>query len=257
MQNGNRILVVDGDIHLGKFLKRQLGRKDYQVDHKTDGKDAGDEIHGNICDLLILDLDLPGIDGLALLQRIRATLPRLPVLVLTARSRTEDIVRGLDEGADDYLIKPFSFLELVARIRVLLSRNYVHPAAVAPIPGGLTINRETHQAFRGHRRIDLTLREFEVLEYLVNNSGKVLSRKTLMEDVWKIAYDPATNVVDVYMKYLRDKIAIDGETKLIRTIRGVGYVLSDVCERPALRVIEAAPRSMFQDAAVLDAACAA
>jgi len=213
MQNEHKILVVDGDIHLGKFLKRQLGHKNYRVESKTDGKGAGDELHNNPYDLL------------------------------TARNRTEDIVRGLDVGADDYLKKPFSFLELAARIQVILSRRLIAPAAVAPAAGSLTIDSDGHQAFRGQRRIDLTRREFEILEYLMNNSGKVLSRKVLMEDIWKTPYDPSTNIVDVYVKYLRDKIAIEGETNLIRTIRGVGYVLSDGCELPPTSVVNAAARS--------------
>jgi len=243
MQNEHKILVVDGDIHLGKFLKRQLGHKNYRVESKTDGKGAGDELHNNPYDLLILDLNLPDMDGIDLLKRIRVAHPRLPILVLTARNRTEDIVRGLDVGADDYLKKPFSFLELAARIQVILSRRLIAPAAVAPAAGSLTIDSDGHQAFRGQRRIDLTRREFEILEYLMNNSGKVLSRKVLMEDIWKTPYDPSTNIVDVYVKYLRDKIAIEGETNLIRTIRGVGYVLSDGCELPPTSVVNAAARS--------------
>ena len=148
-------------------------------------------------------------------------------------------------------------MELTARIRVLLSRSIVGPAAVAPTAGGLTFDRDGHQAFRGQRRIDLTHREFEILEYMMKNMGKVLSRKTLMEDVWKIAYDPATNVVDVYMKYLRDKIAIDGETKLIRTIRGVGYVLTDGCELPPKKALGGVTRSMFEAATAIGSTCAA
>jgi len=208
MQNERKILVVDGDIHLGKFLKRQLGQKNYRVDLQTDGKYAADELQGNMYDLVILDLDLPGMDGMDLLKKIHVDQPRLSKLVLTARNRTEDIVRGLDEGADDYLTKPFSFMELAARVRVLLSRKLATPAAVAQAAGDLRIDRDGHQAFRGDRRIDLTLREFELLEYLTDNIGRALSRKTLMEDVWKVAYDPATNIVDVYMKYLRDKIDV-------------------------------------------------
>ena len=151
-----KILVVDGDIHLGKFLKRQLGHKNHRVDIKTNGKDAGDELRGNSYDLLILELNLPDLDGIDLIKKIHAALPSLPILVLTARNRAEDIVRGLDEGADDYLTKPFCFMELAARVQVLLSRNYVALAAVVPTAGGLTIDMDGHQAFRGGRRIDST-----------------------------------------------------------------------------------------------------
>lgn len=257
MHNLHKILVVDGDIHLGKFLKRQLGHKNYSVDFKTNGKDAGDELRGNMYDLLILDLNLPDMDGIELLKKIHVTQPRLPILVLTARGRTEDVARGLDEGAGDYLRKPFSFMELAARVRVLLSRNHFTPAAVAPAAGDLTIDRDGHQVFRGQRRIDLTQREFEILEYLMNNKGKAMSRKTLMEEVWKVPYDSTTNIVDVYMKYLRDKIAIVGETNLIRTIRGVGYVLSDGCERLPCGVVDVDPRSMYDATTAIGATCVA
>jgi two-component system OmpR family response regulator len=197
------------------------------------------------------------MDGMDLLKKIHVDQPRISKLVLTARSRKEDIVRGLDEGADDYLTKPFSFMELAARVQTLLSRKVAPRAAVASMSGGLTIDGDGHQVFRGMRRIDLTLREFELLEYLTNNIGKVLSRKTLMEDVWKVAYDPATNIVDVYMKYLRDKIDIDGEAKLIRTIRGVGYVLGDGTGRWGSRDVDAGVSSMYQGMSALGSACAA
>ena len=257
MHDLSKILVVDDDIHLGKFLKRQFGQRNYQVDFIADGKDADDQLRGNHYALLIIELNLPGIDGFDLLKRIHAAHPRLPILVLTERNRTEDIVRGLDAGADAYLKKPFSFLELAARVQVLLSRNYDCPASVAATAVGLTIDRDGHRVFRGHRRIDLTQREFEILEYLMKNAGRALSRKTLMEDVWKVAYDPATNIVDVYMKYLRDKIDLDGETKLIRTIRGVGYVLTDGCELPPKKALGGVTRSMFEAATAIGSTCAA
>jgi two-component system, OmpR family, copper resistance phosphate regulon response regulator CusR len=237
--------------------KRLAAYGDFRVESKTDGKDAGDALSGNIYDLLILDLNLPDMDGIDFLKKIRGTQPKLPILVLTARDGVEDVVRGLDEGADDCLRKPFSFMELTARIGVLLSRSFVAPVAIAPTAGGLRVDRDGHQAFRDQRRIDLTHREFEILEYLMNNIGKALSRKTLMEDIWKIAYDPSTNIVDVYVKYLRDKIAIEGETKLIRTVRGVGYVLSDGCELPASRLDDAAARRRVHAATLIGAARAA
>lgn len=251
-----KILVVDGDIHLGMFLKRQLGHKNHQVDVKTSGKDADNEIRANRYDLLILELNLPDLDGMDLIKKIHAALPTLPILVLTARNKTEDIVRGLDEGAADYLTKPFSFQELVARIQVQLSRNHVTGAALVPMAGGLTIDMEGHQAFRDGRRIDLTHRECELLDYMMKNAGKALSRKTLMEDVWKVAYDPKTNIVDVYLNYLRDKIEIDGEPKLIHTIRNVGYVLRDASERMPCRSVEADPWRMSQATMAMSPTCA-
>jgi len=145
--------------------------------------------------------------------------------VLTARNRTEDLVLALEQGADDCLIKPFSFLELLARLRSLLRRNSALPVSSSKV-GNLTINREEHWVMRGERRIDLTAREFVLLEYLMNNVGKAVSRTTLMREVWNITFDSTSNIVDVYMKYLRDKIDMDEEVKLIRTVRGVGYVLS-------------------------------
>jgi DNA-binding response OmpR family regulator len=257
MHGEHKILVVNGDIHLGKFLKRQLGHKNYQVDVMTDGKDANHELCGNRYDLVILDLNLPGTDAIDLLKKIHQTRPRPRIVVLTPRDRTEDVVCSLDEGADDCIKKPFSFIELTARVGSLLSRHHAVPAAIASVAGDLSIDRGSHQAFRGTRRIELTLREFELLECLMNNMGKAVSRKSLMEDVWKVAYDATTNIVDVYMKYLRDKIDIDGETKLIRTIRGIGYVLGDGCDPLPRRSVEPVRMPAYQSAAALNSLCAA
>jgi len=165
------------------------------------------------------------MDGMAILKQVRLSQPRLPILVLTARNRTEDLLLALEQGADDYLIKPFSFMELLARVRNLLRRSS-SPAVSSSKIGNLTINREEHWVMRGDRRIDLTVREFALLEYLMSNVGKAVSRATLMREVWNTQLDSTTNIVDVYMKYLRDKIDREGEVKLIRTVRGVGYVLS-------------------------------
>lgn len=222
-----RILIVEDDVSLGKFLSRALKQKLFSVEVSLDGEAAWEVLQNSTYDLVILDLNLPRIDGMELLKRVRMTQPTLPLLVLTARNRTEDLVSALDQGADDCLIKPFSFLELLARIRGLLRRGSCSAAVSSSKVGDLTIDREQHRVVRGERTIDLTPREFAILECLMDNAGKTVSRMTLMRDVWNIPFDPTTNIVDVYMKYLRDKIDIEGEVKLLRTVRGMGYILKN------------------------------
>ena len=221
-----KILIVDDDIALGKFLSREFKRRYFDVTVRHDGEAACADLQKSTHDLLILDLNLPKMDGITVMKQVRLSRRRLPILVLTARNRIEDVVEALEQGADDCLVKPFSYQELLARVRVMLRRESP-PAVSSSNAGDLTINREEHRVLRGERRIDLTVREFDLLEYLMNNAGKAVSRKRLMEDVWNIPYDSTTNIVDVYMKYLRDKIDHEGEVKLIRTVRGVGYVLSN------------------------------
>jgi DNA-binding response OmpR family regulator len=223
---GLKILVVDDDIPLSKFLSRELKRRHFSVEVRNDGEAACADLQNSICDLLILDLNLPKMSGVAVLKQFRLNHPQLPILVLTARNQTEELVSVLEQGADDYMIKPFSFMELQARIRCLLRRNSAIPVSSSKV-GDLTINREEHWVRRGERRIELTAREFVLLDYLMNNVGKAISRATLLREVWNIATDGTSNIVDVYMKYLRDKIDLENEVKLIRTVRGVGYVLSN------------------------------
>ncbi len=181
---------------------------------------------GRPVDLLILDLNLPGIDGIGLLERVRPLRPRLPMLVLTARSRVEDKVLALQSGADDCLVKPFSFLELLARVRALLRRNSGLIPNTSQV-GDLVLHREERRVERNGRRIELTPREFGILEYLMRHPGRPVSRATLSQEVWNVPHDPSTNIVDVYMKYVRDKVDLPGERKLTHTIRGVGYELRD------------------------------
>jgi DNA-binding response OmpR family regulator len=220
------IMIVDDDIALGKFLSRELTNRQFSMEVCQDGESATEKIKETNYDLVILDLNLPRMDGMAILKQVRLGQPRLPILVLTARNRTEDLLLALEQGADDYLIKPFSFMELLARVRNLLRRSSAPAVVNSSKLGDLTINSEEHWVMRGDRRIDLTVREFALLEYLMSNVGKAVSRTTLMREVWNTQLDSTTNIVDVYMKYLRDKIDRDGEVKLIRTVRGVGYVLS-------------------------------
>jgi two-component system copper resistance phosphate regulon response regulator CusR len=222
---GPRILIVEDDISLCKFLSRELELKLFSVDVCHDGEAACDKLRESSYDLVTLDLNMPKMDGMAFLKQARLSQPRLPILVVTARNRTEDLLLAFEQGADDCLIKPFSFLELLARVRSLLRRNSA-PAGRSSKVGDLTVDWEEHRVMRAGRRIDLTPREFAILEYLMGNVGKPVSRATLMREVWNVPFDPSTNIVDVYMKYLRDKVDLEGEVKLIRTVRGVGYVLS-------------------------------
>jgi DNA-binding response OmpR family regulator len=222
---GSQILVVEDDVPLAQLLRQQLEAKSYVVGLVHDGESALQTLQEGKFDLVILDLNLPKLDGVSLLQLVRPSLPRMPVLVLTARNRVEDRALSLDTGADDCMIKPFSFVELHARVRALLRRNSGSISRTAQI-ADLVLNRELRRVERNGRRIELTAREFDVLEYLMRNAGRPVSRTTLMEEVWNLPFDPSTNVVDVYVKYVRDKVDADCERKLIRTIRSVGYMLA-------------------------------
>ncbi len=222
-----RILVVEDDAPLARLLASGLAAESFAVDLVHDGEAAAHALESGQHSLVMLDLNLPKMDGLSLLQKLRTTQPLLPVLVLTGRSRTEDMVRALDLGADDCLLKPFSLLELMARVRVLL-RRAASPGQEIVKATGLTLDRAEFRVERNGRQISLTPREFAVLEFLVQHANKPISRATLMQQVWNMPYETNTNIVDVYMKYLRDKIDGAGEEKLIHTVRGIGYVLRNV-----------------------------
>ncbi len=223
-----RILVVEDDVPLARLLCSWLYTEGYTGDVAHDGEEALRKLLNEDYQLVLLDLNLPGMDGLTLMRKVHVEKPGLPVMVLTGRSRIEDTVTSLNDGADDCLIKPFSLVELLARIRALLRRRSVAQVAEtsAKMPAGLHLNREEYRVERNGRRIELTPREFDLLEFLMQHAPKPVSRAMLMEEVWHVPFDPSTNIVDVYMKYLRDKVDAGDEEKLIRTVRGVGYALA-------------------------------
>jgi DNA-binding response OmpR family regulator len=224
---GRRVLIVEDDVALATFLSAELRSEHFTVDVVHDGEAAlallQDERR---FDLLVLDLNLPKLDGISLLERVKPAQPRLRMLVLTARTQIKDKVKALQSGADDCLTKPFSLAELFARVHALLRRDSGLIPNCSKV-GDLTLNREERKVERAGRRIELTPREFAILEYLMRNAGRPVSRATLLEEVWNMPPDPSTNIVDVYMKYVRDKVDLPGETKLTHTIRGVGYELRD------------------------------
>jgi DNA-binding response OmpR family regulator len=218
-----RVLVVEDDAEIADVLRRSLRQEGYEVKTSTDGIDALDVATGFVPDLVVLDLGLPRLDGVEVCRRLRAE-GDVPILMLTARAETEDRVGGLDSGADDYLVKPFERTELLARIRALLRRRPPRGAALLEV-ADLTLNPDTREVSRGGRELELTNREFELLEYLMRNERLVVSREQLLDDVW--GYDPtaATNTIDVFVSNLRRKLEADGEPRLLHTKRGAGYVL--------------------------------
>jgi DNA-binding response OmpR family regulator len=221
-----RILVVEDDLPLASFLQKGLQAESYTVDAAHDGETGLDLALDTECDLLVLDLNLPKMDGLTVLRRLRPAKPKLPVLVLTARSRVEDRVQALDCGADDCLTKPFSFAEVSARVRALVRRG--RPALDSALKiADLSLDRIERRVERAGKRIELTSKEFALLQYLMMNTGRRVTRSMIIEHVWNLNFDTATNVVDVYINYLRKKIDGGSGCKLIHTIRGVGYELSE------------------------------
>lgn len=221
-----RILIAEDEKDLNKILASRLRTEHYSVDACFDGKEALEYLRSAEYDAAVLDIMMPVMDGLEVLKRIRTEKPDLPVLLLTARDSVDDRVRGLDAGADDYLVKPFAFEELLARIRVLL-RKTSHTSESLIQVGDLEIHTDTHQVRRGDREIKLSGKEYALLRYMAQNKGVVLSRDRLEEHLWNFDYAGGSNVIDVYIRYLRRKIDEGQQEKLIHTVRGAGYVLRE------------------------------
>ena len=221
-----RLLIVEDDRKLAEFVARGLRAERFAVDIAYDGREGQGYLDAYAYDLLILDLMLPQMSGGELLRRVRQSQSQLPVLVLTARDATEDKVRQFEAGADDYLTKPFDFAELVVRVKALLRRAPQERAEVLRI-ADLELNRYTQQVRRGGQRIDLTAKEYAVLEYLMSSPGRVFSRTMILEHVWDQSFEGVTNIVDVYVRYVRRKIDDPFPVKLIGTVRGVGYCVRE------------------------------
>jgi len=219
-----RILVVEDEKKVASFLQKGLEEEYYIVDCAYDGEEALYMLEVNDYDMVILDIMLPKIDGLEVLRRVRGKGLSLPVLMLTAKDSVEDIVRGLDAGGDDYLTKPFAFAELLARVRALLRRREREPLGELKV-ADLVLNPLTHKVSRGGKQIELTAKEYALLEYLMRHANRVVTRTMISEHVWDYHFDPMTNVIDVYVNHLRKKVDMGFAHKLIHTIRGVGYML--------------------------------
>src|ERR1700685_3860734 len=233
-----RILVVENENRIADFLSRGLQSAGYAVDVVHTGGDAIERVHSTEYDLVVLDLGLPDIDGLTVLQKIRNRKTSPPVLILSARDQVDDRVKGLEGGADDYLVKPFAFVELLARVRVLLRRGQPTPERLQV--GDLTLDCIRRKVIRAGENIELAPKEFSILEYLMRNRGRPLSRTMIVEHVWDMDYDGLTNIVDVYIRHLRSKIDDRFQQKLIQTVRGIGYMI-DAPEKPPERPVEPAP----------------
>lgn len=222
-----RILLAEDEKELNDLVRKTLEDEGYAVDSVFDGDSALEYLSSTPYDIAILDIMMPGRDGIAVLREYRKSGGKAPILILTARDAVEDRVVGLDAGADDYLVKPFMFPELLARIRVLLRRNTSSASSSVLECGDLVMDTSSHAVRRRGRKIDLSAKEYSILEYMMRNQGAVLGRESFRSHIWSWDYDGESNVIDVYIRYLRKKID-DGESvKLIHTIRGAGYMLKD------------------------------
>jgi two-component system, OmpR family, copper resistance phosphate regulon response regulator CusR len=220
-----RVLIAEDDLSLASYIRKGLAAEHYAADTSADGEQARALASECDYDLMILDLNLPRLDGVSVLRFLRTRKPSMPILVLSGRNRVEDRVQCLDLGADDYMSKPFSFTELSARIRALLRRSHLPVESVLTV-NDLKLDRVERKVERAGQRIDLTSKEFALLEYLMRNAGRRVTRAMIIEHVWNLSFDTSTNVVDVYVNYLRRKVDDNFGLRLIHTIRGVGYELS-------------------------------
>jgi heavy metal response regulator len=218
-----RILVVEDEKRIADFVQRGLESAGYEVDLAHDGQTALGRIHETDYDLMILDLMLPDMDGLSVLEKTRNRKVSPPVLILSARGGVDDRVKGLELGADDYLVKPFAFVELLARVKALIRRGQPMPEKLSV--GDLSLDCIRRRVVRGSDPIELAPKEFAILEYMMRNRGRPLSRTMIVEHVWDMEYDGLTNIVDVYIRHLRSKIDDRYPAKLIHTVRGIGYML--------------------------------
>lgn len=219
-----RVLVVEDERRLAAIIKRGLLEEGYSVDTVYDGEEALYMAETTPFDLIILDVMLPRKDGIEVCKALRAKKVNVPILMLTARDTVEDRVKGLDSGADDYLVKPFAFAELQARIRALLRRE-AQPKTQKLQAGDLVMDTLTRELSRGQRKIELTAKEHAILEYFMRHPGAVITRTMLEENAWDYEFDSMSNIIDVYVRRLRGKIDADGEESLIQTVRGAGYRL--------------------------------
>jgi len=229
-----RILIIEDEKRIQDFLSRGLESAGYAVDVAGEGNAGVEMVHATEYDLIILDLNLPDIDGLQVLQKIRNRKVSPPVLILSARDAVDDRVKGLELGADDYLVKPFAFVEMLARVRALLRRGQPTPERLQV--GDLVLDCIRRKVTRSNENIELAPKEFSILEYMMRNRGRPLSRTMIVEHVWDMDYDGLTNIVDVYIRHLRSKIDDRYPAKMIHTVRGIGYML-DTPERPVERTV--------------------
>lgn len=222
-----KLLIVEDEKRLCETIAKFFKDEGYTIDTCFDGNDALDYIAGTEYDAIVLDIMLPGLDGISILKCIRAKKLKTPVLLLTAKNSIEDKVDGLDSGADDYLTKPFSLEELSARIRVLIRRHGVERVDNTISVGPLTLDTDKKTAIREGKEFSLTAKEYSILEYLMHNKGIVLSREKIQHHIWNYDYEGSSNIIDVYIRTLRNKIDTGFDRKLIQTVRGLGYVIKE------------------------------